>query len=284
VKKWFFSFRGFLVFILSGSLLLTPVIPAYAREHGIPLPPGFVPGPGGIPVPGGIPMPGGIPAPPGVSVSVGVPVPGPPIGVERRYHPNRSSRHWDRRPARYDGRDYRQSRQDWRPRPHGSVFRSLPADIFALHVAGAAFFYHMGTYYRHTPSGYVVVEAPFGARVRSLPESCSTLYLDGRRYYDCDDVYYEPDGDDYVVIERPSGHYYPEVEVGDEVRVRAESLNVRSGAGTRYRVVSKLYHGDIVEVGGMEGDWYYVRLSNGLNGWIMREHTRLHRGRQDVKG
>ncbi len=232
------------------------------------------------------------PLPPGIPVPVPVPVPGGPVFVEKHREPPRPFLGRDYRSNRYDNRDYRHNNshwrndrnRDWSHRSYGSIHRSLPAEAFALSVAGAAFFFHMGTYYRHTPTGYVVVQAPFGARVRVLPERCSTLFIDGRSYYNCDDVYYEPDGDDYVVIERPSGQYQAEVEVGDEVWVKAEFLNVRSGPGTRHRVVSKLYRGDIVEVGGIDGDWYYVRLSNGLYGWVMREHTRLHRSRHEVKG
>ncbi len=222
------------------------------------------------------------PLPPGIPVPV--PVPGSPVFVEKHRESYGSNRH-DSRDYRHNDSQSRHDRgRDWQHRSHGSVHRNLPVGALALSVAGAAFFFHMGNYYRHTPTGYVVVQAPFGARVRVLPERCSTLYIDGRSYYNCDDVYYEPDGDEYVVIERPSVQYQAEVEVGDEVRVKAEFLNVRSGPGTRYRAVGKLYRGDIVEIGGIDGEWYYVRLPNDLYGWIMREHTRLHRSRHEVKG
>ncbi|MBU1568287.1 MAG: SH3 domain-containing protein [Proteobacteria bacterium] len=222
------------------------------------------------------------PLPPGIPV----PVPRSPDFVEKHREPDRPSPGRDYGSNRHDNRDYRHDNsrwrndrgRDWHPRSHGSVHRSLPAEAFALSVAGAAFFFHMGTYYRHTPTGYVVVQAPFGARVRALPERCSPLYIDGRRYYDCDDVYYEPQGDEYVVIERPSAQQAG-VEIGDEVRIKADFLNVRSGPGTRYRVVSNLYRDDIVEIGGMDGEWYYVQLPDGSYGWIMRGYIRLHRNR-----
>lgn len=279
-----FLFRGFLVLTLSMSLLLSPVIPASAQgsanaaDNALPalsrLPPSIMK----------IMMP---PLPPGVPAPAPVPVPG--VVVEREHRPSRD-RHYVSH--RYDNRDYRRHRPDWRYdrhmdwsyRSYGSVHRSLPAEAFALSIGGAALFYHMGVYYRHSHDGYVVVQAPLGARVRILPESCSTLSIDGRRYYDCDDVYYEPDGDEYIVIERPIRHQYPEVEVGDEVRVKALSLNVRSGPGERYRIVDKLYRGDIVEVGGIDRQWYYVRLPNGLYGWIMRDYARFHRSKGDAKG
>jgi hypothetical protein len=275
---YFCSFgRGFLVFVLAVSFLVAPLVPAYARGrddggHGIPLPPG-------LPLPPGVsgslrvtapPLPPGVPVP--------VPVPGVPYVERHRYPPDRvyvSSRR--------DHRDYRYRPDYYRHRPYGSVHHSLPAGFFALSVAGAAFFYHSGLYYRQTPAGYVVVQAPFGARVRVLPEECTDVYIDGRRYYDCDEVFYEPDGDEYIVIERPSG-FRIIAEVGDEVRVKAEYLNVRSGPSTRHRSISKLYRGDVVEVGGVDGEWYYIRLANGQDGWIMRDYTRIHRTRNDVKG
>lgn len=280
------SFRSVIALIISGSLLLSPVIPVHARagsdaiDGQIPLPPGIQPS-------RKVMMP---PLPPGVPVPV--PIPRSPVVVEKHREHQRHPAGRDYGSYRHDGRDYRQHRPDWRHdrdrdwyhRPHGSVFRDLPAEVFALSVAGAAFFYHRGTYYRQSPAGYVVVQAPFGARVRALPESCSTLYIDGRRYYDCEDVYYESDGDDYIVIERPSGHYQVEVAVGDEVRIKAEFLNVRTGPGTRYRAVGKLYRGEIVEVGSIDDEWYYVRLPNGQYGWIMREYTRLYKSRNEAKG
>lgn len=273
--------RFFLVFVLAGNLLFAPLFPAYARGrddggHGIPLPPG-------LPLPPGVRADLRVTAPP-LPPGVPIPVPRVPYVERHRYPPDRvyvSSRR-DHRDYR-DRRDYRHRPDYYRHRPHGSVYHSLPAGFFALSVAGAAFFYHMGHYYRQTPAGYVVVQAPFGARVRVLPEECSDMYIDGRRYYDCNEVFYQPDGDEYIVIERPSGVRII-AEVGDEVRVKAEYLNVRSGPSTRHRSISKLYRGDVVEVGGVDGEWYYVQLANGQYGWIMRDYTRMHRTRHDVKG
>ncbi len=130
----------------------------------------------------------------------------------------------------------------------------------------------MGNYYRQTDEGYVVVQAPLGARIRNLPERCSPLDIDGRRYFVCDDVYYEGDGDEFVVIEKPSSDDYL-VEVGEKVRIKADSLNVRSGPGKRFDIVGKLYRDDVVEVGGMEGEWYHVTPIDGAHGWILQEHA-----------
>jgi len=284
VQKAWYSFRSVLIFIVSGSLLLSPIVPAYARakqddgEIEIPVPaPGMHPSMK-VQLP---PLPPGIPAP----------VPGSPVFVEKHREQPRPPADRDYGSNRHDPRDYSRNKPDWRHdrdrdnwyRPHGSLYRNLPAEAFALSIAGGMFFYHMGAYYRQTDEGYVVVQAPLGARVRTLPERCSPLYIDGRSYYVCDDVYYEPDGVEYVVIERPARGDY-RIEVGDEVRVTAEFLNVRSGPGKRYKVVSQLFRGDVVEVGGIDGEWYYVRLANGLYGWIMQEHVGLYRSRYEVKG
>lgn len=288
MQKAFPLVRTLLVCVISGSFILSPVIPVYARGRseveinipGPPVPPGF-PAPPGLKVTSRH-LPPGIPVP--------VPVPRVSVEVERHHDRGRSDRHY--RPDRYERRDYSRHKSDWRHdrdkyrhwyRPHGSHYRSIPAEAFALSVAGGMFFFHMGNYYRRTNDGYVVVQAPLGARVRTLPDNCSSYYVDGRRYVVCDDVYYEPDGDEYIVIERPARGDY-RIEVGDEVRVKAESLNVRSGPGTRYEVVYQLYRGDVVEVGGIDADWYYVTLPNGSYGWVLREYTDLYRTRHEIKG
>ncbi len=280
------SFRSVLIAVVSCSLLLSPVDPAYARgksdgeELRIPAPPG-IHGSLRVTMP---PLPPGIPIP--------VPVPGPPAVVEKSRERSRPSTHHDYNWSRDDHRYYSRHKSDWRHdrgrhrdwyRPHGSVYRSIPSEAFALSIAGGMFFFHMGNYYRRSHEGYVVVQAPLGARVRGLPEWCSPLYIDGRRYYVCDDVYYESDGSDFVVIERPSRGDYS-IEVGDEVRISVEHLNVRSGPGTRYKVVSQLYRGDVVEVGGIEGKWYYVNLADGLYGWVLQEYVGLYRRKNEAKG
>jgi hypothetical protein len=264
VKQWWLLLRSFLIPILSTSLLLTPAFSAFGR--GLPGLPGMEHGPPLPPFPAGLPFP--VPGPPTVVVETGG-------HLDYRGH-----------------RSYRHERRDWRyeHRPHGGwsygrVHRSLPAGVFTLHLGGAMFSYHSGTYYRHSPRGYVVVQAPVGARVRTLPDTCLPVDFEGRRYYDCNEVYYEGDGEDYVVIEGLPRTYVELIAVaGDEVRVRAESLNVRTGPGTRYQVVSKLYRGDIVEVDGSDQGWYHIILADGSYGWVLRDHTRFYRTKDEVKG
>jgi hypothetical protein len=278
-------FRNVAVLLLSGSLLLSPAGFVHARGNSddqditIPAPPGF-PTIARLPVPG---LPHGVPVP------VPGPVPGVPFFVEKHREWQRPPEVREQGPNRYDNREYSRNRPNQRDdydsgrhsRPHGRMYRNLPFEAFALSVAGAAFFFHMGNYYQHTDEGYVVVQAPLGARIRTLPERCSPLSIDGRRYYGCDDVYYEMDGDEYIVVEKPSPREYRNepaggdfrVGVGDEVGIKVESLNVRSGPGTRFKVIGQLYRGEVVEVSGMEGEWYSFRLPNGSYGWILQEHA-----------
>lgn len=247
------------VLAVSASLLLAPAAPVFGKERpdlhdhhrqlkvtvGRPLPPG-------------------------------VPVPRVEVEVSReRSYPRQ----------RYDRHEYGRYRHDYRHyyRPHGHYYPSIPAGFIALSLSGGLLYYHMGTYYRPAENGYVVVRAPLGARIRTLPEGCSPLYINDRRYFVCDEVYYQPDGEDYVVIERPARPDY-RVEVGDEVRIGADFLNLRSGPGQQHPVVGHLYRGEVVEVGAIEGDWYYVALADGVYGWIKGEFATLYRAREEVKG
>lgn len=276
--KKFCSFlrKNFCLIFLAG-LLTVPLPSAQARDNdsfagsrrvttGKPLPPG-VPVPGGslpVPVPGRplpVPVPGGP-----------LPVPMPPVVVEHRDYHDRGD--W--------GRGHRKHRDKWsyKHKPyHGRVYRTLPPDVFSLTLGGGTFFYHFGTYYRHTGDGYVVVEAPVGARVRILPDDCSDFYAEGIRYYECGDVYYESAGGEYIVLEGPPRGYRWEAEIGEEVWIKADNLNLRTGPGTRYRAIGQLYRGDVVEVNGKEGGWYSVRLADGSSSWISMEYARLYHRR-----
>lgn len=271
------GWRSLTIAAVAASLLITPVSPCLGKgrpdhhDHKVPGPPDLK-------------VTVGRHLPPGLPVPVPFPVPVPRVEVEVRH----DDRHYSRpRSDRHDHRWYRydQRRDYYRHyyRPHGSFYSTLPAGVLTLSLAGGLFYYHMGTYYRPSDRGYVVVRAPIGARVRVLPEECSPLYIDGRRYFVCDDVYYQPDGDDYVVIERPSRPDF-RVDVGDEVRISADFLNLRSGPGQQHRVVGQLYRGDIVEVGAIEGGWYYVSLPDGVYGWIKGEFATLYRASGEIKG
>lgn len=157
----------------------------------------------------------------------------------------------------------------------GKVVRVLPVGVATIHVGGIAFFYHLGVFYRHTNDGYVVVDAPVGARVTVLPDGCTTLHVEGKSFFVCGNVYYEPVGNEYAVLDRPPrGFKLPEAEVGQEVRITTNNLNVRSGPGRNHRVITQLQDGDIVKVADMNQEWYFTRLPGGATGWIMKKFTR----------
>ncbi|MGL5316271.1 MAG: SH3 domain-containing protein [Peptostreptococcaceae bacterium] len=67
----------------------------------------------------------------------------------------------------------------------------------------------------------------------------------------------------------PSDNQQPTVNVeGKKAKVNANSLNVRSGAGTSYSVVTKVSNGTIVNlVEKSSNGWYKIKLSNGTVGW-----------------
>ncbi|MDU4936437.1 MAG: SH3 domain-containing protein, partial [Peptostreptococcaceae bacterium] len=50
--------------------------------------------------------------------------------------------------------------------------------------------------------------------------------------------------------------------------VTTDTLNVRSGAGTSYSIISKVYKGDTVNIVGSSNGWYKIELSSGKTGWV----------------
>ncbi|MGL4914145.1 MAG: C40 family peptidase, partial [Romboutsia sp.] len=57
--------------------------------------------------------------------------------------------------------------------------------------------------------------------------------------------------------------------------VTTSSLNVRSGAGTSYSVISKVYKNDTVELLAKSNGWYKIKLSNGKIGWASGDYIKL---------
>lgn len=58
--------------------------------------------------------------------------------------------------------------------------------------------------------------------------------------------------------------------------VTASKLNMRSGAGTTYPVTHVLYQGNKVNVIGMYGDWYKLKLSDGGIGWVNKNYLSVN--------
>ena len=65
-------------------------------------------------------------------------------------------------------------------------------------------------------------------------------------------------------------------------KVTASTLNVRSGAGTNYSVVTKVYKGDKVNLLESSNGWYKVKLSNGKVGWASSDYiTKINNSNND---
>lgn len=54
-----------------------------------------------------------------------------------------------------------------------------------------------------------------------------------------------------------------------------DGLNVRSGPGTEYAIVGGLGYDQWATVLGREGDWYRIRLENGVEGWVAGWFSRI---------
>ena len=76
---------------------------------------------------------------------------------------------------------------------------------------------------------------------------------------------------DYIKIgSTDSGSTTP--STGKTGTVTASALNIRSGAGTNYSVITKAYRGDKVEILETSGGWNKVKLSNGKVGWASGQY------------
>lgn len=57
-----------------------------------------------------------------------------------------------------------------------------------------------------------------------------------------------------------------------QVRITASALNVRSGAGTNYRILGSLSNGKVVSYSGESNGWLKISY-NGSTGWISKKYT-----------
>ena len=70
-----------------------------------------------------------------------------------------------------------------------------------------------------------------------------------------------------VVRETPTPVKAYEPSSGN-VLVTVSTLNVRTGPGLDYSLVSQVEEGSILEVRGKTDGWLYVRLTDGQSGWV----------------
>lgn len=53
--------------------------------------------------------------------------------------------------------------------------------------------------------------------------------------------------------------------------VKGQDVNMRSGPGTRYRVVGKAQYGEVMKTLERRSGWAKVRNADGLTGWVSRK-------------
>jgi hypothetical protein len=145
------------------------------------------------------------------------------------------------------------------------------------------YFYRRGIFYRHAPSGYIVVGAPIGTIVVSLPVGYRRVWVEGAGYYYVyGGAFYRRVPSGYVVVEAPTSVVVeeeapplvqpPEAATG-QVSVSASVLNVRAGPSLSYPVIYQIHKGYILEIHGKADGWLYVQLPNEEFGWVMTEYT-----------
>jgi len=172
------------------------------------------------------------------------------------------------------------------PKP-GFHIRVLPQAYLALQVGALTYFFLDGIFYRPGVDGYVVVPAPVGARVTTLPANATSIIVGDTVYYTFAGVYYQKVDGGYMVVPKPDSVVLqtaaqtttpikPDSTMareGDQVRVTAAALNVRSGPGTKHPIICQVRRGDLLRVQAANSNWYYVLLEDGTVGWVMIKYT-----------
>lgn len=101
--------------------------------------------------------------------------------------------------------DFHHSRPNSHPKFHRDyVAHRLPAGYISLLVGGLTHLYCEGLFYRHTPSGYVVVQPPIGALVPALPPGYTLMLVNNRPYYVYGYTYYDVTPAGYMVVNPPA--------------------------------------------------------------------------------
>lgn len=140
---------------------------------------------------------------------------------------------------------------------HGWVW-ALPLAAAAVTIAGLTYYNHAGVYYRPAYGGYVVVPPP------APPQ---TVFADPFAPYPMD-----------VTVAGPPPPMPAPMVVGlpsqGAVVVSSPSLNVRSGPGYNYSVVTVVTQGSTLTVLNASDGWLSVRTPLGDVGWVAQQYTR----------
>lgn len=72
---------------------------------------------------------------------------------------------------------------------------------------------------------------------------------------------------------KPSNPSVSKKETGKVIN--ANTLNVRSGASTKYSIVTKIKKNDTVEILEKKSGWYKIKVSNGKTGWVSSKYIKI---------
>jgi len=134
-------------------------------------------------------------------------------------------------------------RNVYRAWPHSVRHHSyygLPKDHRIIWLAGLDYYYHDGYFYRETPSGYVIVQAPVGASIEVLPRGHKTIFYDGITYYYFNRSYYVLKNDRYIVVTPPLP-VVTENKQAVEAPIRTITVNVPNPNGSYMPVTLQEY-------------------------------------------
>jgi hypothetical protein len=87
----------------------------------------------------------------------------------------------------------------------GATFAALPAEAYAMSIAGDNFWYADGVYYGYNGGQYIVVPPPVGAVIPNAPPSCSTVDFGNGETFDCGGAFYSAVPSGFQVVPPPLG-------------------------------------------------------------------------------
>lgn len=164
---------------------------------------------------------------------------------------------------------------------YGRVVKRLPARHRRISVGKSDYYYNSGRFYRSRSNGYVIVRPPIGAIVASIPVGNVTFTIGTVPYYYYSGIHYRRVPTGYLVVEPPTqtviveetpNDYWEGFSSGEQVKVTAHLLNVRSGPGMRRSLVGQVRRGTRLVVRGHSPGWLYVSLPDGRHGWVMADY------------
>lgn len=198
---------------------------------------------------------------------------------------------WDGHDGR-GGQEYRGDGRHGGPGYPGPVYGRPPQGHVVVRYHGNPYYYHHGYWYRPYPrGGYVVVRPPVGLFLAALPIGFATLMIGGVAYYNYAGVYYRTAPGGYVVVDPPADYVVtapappvvvqqppfsstePESVAAASVTVISAQLNLRTGPGLNFPIVTVADQGETLTVLGNAPGWLWVRNQAGQTGWVSQQYT-----------